>query len=85
MKCCGKNLSWLFLVFSRQKMAQIEQKFEWKINRIDSINDQITKDYFDKIIIDQVIGSENERDLSNPGFNTLGEFLKNQSIDFYLE
>ena len=66
-------------------MAQIEQKFEWKINRIDSINDQITKDYFDKIIIDQVIGSENERDLSNPGFNTLGEFLKNQSIDFYLE
>jgi hypothetical protein len=31
-------------------MAQIERKFERKINRIDPINDQIKKDYFDQII-----------------------------------
>ena len=44
-------------------MAQIEWTFERKINRIDPINDQITKDYFDQIIahcilIDRVIGTE---------------------------
>ena len=52
-------------------MAQIERKFERKLKRIDPINDQITKNYFDQIIahwslIDRVIGSDNERDLSNP-------------------
>ena len=55
-------------------MAQIERKFERKLKRIDPINDQITKNYFDQIIahwslIDRVIGSENERDLSNPANN----------------
>ena len=59
------------MVFSREKMAQIERKFDGKINCIDPINDQITKDYFDQIIarwslIDRVVVSENERDLSNP-------------------
>jgi hypothetical protein len=52
-------------------MTQIERKFEQKLKRIDPINDQIIKNYFDQIIahwslIDRVIGSENERDLSNP-------------------
>ena len=50
MKCYGTNISWLFSVFSREKMAQIERKFDGKINCIDPINDQITKDYFDQII-----------------------------------
>ena len=67
-----------FDVFSTQKMAPIEQKFERK--RIDPINDQIT-DYFNQIIahwslIDRVIGSENERDLSNPDFKSVNIFLK---------
>jgi hypothetical protein len=53
-------------------MVQIERKFERKIKRIDPINYQITN-YFDQIIahrslIDRVIGSENERNLSNPGY-----------------
>ena len=66
------NYNTEFDVFPTQKMAQIERKSERTINRIDPINDQITKYYFDQIsahwsLIDRVIGSENERDLSNPG------------------
>ena len=65
------NYNTEFDVFPTQKMAQIERKSERTINRIDPINDQITKYYFDQIsahwsLIDRVIGSENERDLSNP-------------------
>ena len=64
------NYNTEFDVFPTQKMAQIERKSERTINRIDPINDQITKYYFDQIsahwsLIDRVIGSENERDLSN--------------------
>ena len=72
------NYNTEFDVFPTQKMAQIERKSERTINRIDPINDQITKYYFDQIsahwsLIDRVIGSENERDLSNPGLENVWE------------
>ena len=38
-----------FDLFPTQKMAQIERKSERTIYRIDPINDQITKYYFDQI------------------------------------
>jgi len=61
-------------MFSTRQMAKIDRKFERKLIRIDPINDQITKDYSYQIIahlslIDRMIGSENERDLSNPALN----------------
>jgi hypothetical protein len=46
-------------------MAQIDWKLERKLKRIDPINDQIIARWS---MIDRVIGSEYERDLSNPGY-----------------
>ena len=59
-------------MFSTQQMAKIDRKFERKLKRIDPINDQIIARWS---LIDRVIGSENERDLSNPAHRLLFNLL----------
>ena len=53
-------------------MARIDRKFERKLKHIDPINDQIITRWS---LIDRVIGSENERDLSNPAHRLLFNLL----------
>ena len=75
-----------FMYFLRNRWPKFYRKFERKLKRIDPINNQIKKIISIKSsLVDRwsikncLMGSENERDLYNPGYDVIFVFGKQNS------